>query len=121
MKKENNTRKKRIIVMTLIFVLAMTTSVFATINVSTDNVTLYIGGDNPQAFSNRKTVTVGGVAWTVHMKSGYSGKGVTVHQNRMSSFTITAASSAKLGVYYAEVSKSGEKKDIKITVKEAPF
>ncbi|NCF00058.1 hypothetical protein [Emergencia sp. 1XD21-10] len=121
MKKNKFLRTNRVIALTLALVMAMTVSVFAAINVSTDNVSLFIGGDNPAAFSPRKTVTVSGTAWTAHMKAGYAGKGVTVKQNRMSSFTITATSSAKVGVYYAEVSQNGEKKDIKITVKNAPY
>ncbi len=121
MKKNKFMRSNRVIALALIFVMAMTVSVFAAINVSTDNVSLFIGGNNPAAFSSRKTITVSGTAWTAHMKSGYAGKGVTVTQNRMSSFTVTASKTASEGVYYAEVSQNGEKKDIKITVKKAPY
>ena len=121
MNKHSLIRKSRIVALVLVFVLTMTVTTFATITVSTDNVTLYVGGSNAAAFAPRKTITVKGTAWVARMKPAYTGKGVYVSQNRMSSFTVKAASSANPGVYYAEVSQNGEKKDIKITVKKAPF
>ncbi|MGF6375856.1 flagellar basal body-associated protein FliL [Clostridiales Family XIII bacterium PM5-7] len=118
------TKKRRTIVITVVLalVLSMTATVFAsTVSVSTTSVTLWVGSDNAAAYSNRKTVSVNGVAWVASMDPASTGKGVVCKQNRMSSVTFTAAKQTKPGTYYAFVKKNGDKIRITISVKKAPF
>jgi len=102
----------------LVLVISMTAAAYAaTITLSTDNVTLKVS--YPGA-SDTKTVTVRSseTAWSVSLTSKPAGaSGVTIHQNRMSSFSIMAAANATPGKYIATVSSGGSKKNVTITVK----
>lgn len=95
MTKKKRMRRAIVVILALTLVFSVATVTATALSVSTNFVTLYVGGDNPTAFSNRKTVSVGGTAWVAHLRARDVGKGVVCHQNRMSSFTLTASSGAK--------------------------
>jgi P pilus assembly chaperone PapD len=110
-------RRVACICMALVLVCLMTVAAYAaTITLSTESVRLSVSYPGASA---EKTVTVRSseTSWGVTLtKKPANGKGVTVHQNRMSSFTIMAAANATPGSYEATVSSGGSKKVVKITV-----
>lgn len=111
-------RKLTSVCIIIALVTVMTTAAYAaTITLSTNSVRLSVS--YPGA-SDSKTVTVRSseTAWTVSLtkKPSSSASGVTIHQNRMSSFTVMAAANATPGEYTATVRSGGSKKDVKITV-----
>ena len=104
------------IIITLVAVVTIV-SYAATITLSTNSVRLSVSYPGVSA---SKTVTVRSseTAWTESLteKPSSSASGVTVRQNRMSSFTVMAAANATPGEYTATVSSGGSKKNVKITV-----
>ena len=115
---KNCFRKLTGVCLIIALVTVMTTAAYAaTITLSTDSVRLkvsYPGG------SASKTVTVRSseTAWTVSLtkKPSSNASGVTLHQNRMSSFSVMAAANATPGEYIATVTSGGSKANVKITV-----
>lgn len=114
---KKRTRKLMVITLALALVFSMTAAVFAaTITLSTDSVRLKVAYPGQPA---KSTVTVRSseTAWGVSLtKKPTNGSGVSITQNRMTSFSIVAAANATPGAYEATVSSGGSKKIVKITV-----
>ncbi len=111
-------RKIMTVCLALILVLSMAAAAYgATITLSTDSVRLkvsYPGASASHTVTVRSSTNVWGVSIT--SKPSSSASGVSVHQNRMSSFTIMAAANATPGTWKATVSSGGTKKTVTITV-----
>lgn len=115
--KKKNLRRVMCVYMAFILVLSMTVAAYgATITLSTDTVRLkvsYPGASATHVVTVRSSADVWGVSLT---QKPTNGSGVSLSQNRMSSFQISAAANATPGTYIATVSSGGTKKNVTITV-----